>query len=166
LAKFLCNRKLKAGKVYCFAASDCDQEELYEFRSGYGFKTVEDNDEVLAATMLSKAATLVRPILLLCSPFSTEQRSRLNLNVPSLACGQFVYWWADLTIEKQASVTKLLKFAAFTNGNIGILSSAAGLPENFCGGEIMQTELRRLVEITILLVVSVYDGTNYLLCEL
>lgn len=165
LAKFLCGRELAASKVYCIAASDCDSEELYDFRSGYGFKTAEDNEAVLATALLGRAAELVRPVLLLCSPFSAEQRSQIDLNFPSVASGRHVYWCADLTTQSQAAIAELLKFAGFTTGNIGVVTSAAEFSSSVCGCEISEVQLRRLADTAVMLMVSVYDGTNYLLCE-
>ena len=166
LAKFLCEREFATSKAYCFAASDCDQQELYKFRSGYGFKAADDIDKVLAAALSSRSTAIVRPILLMCSPFSTEQRAHLDLGFSTLASGQYVYWCADLTTENQRNIAKLVGFAGFTSGNVGVLTSGCELPDSICGGEVSESMLRGLAKRAVLLLVSVYDGSNYLLCEL
>jgi hypothetical protein len=53
-----------------------------------------------------------------------------------------------------------------TTGNIGVVTSAAEMSATVCGSEISEVQLRKLADSAVLLMVSVYDGTNFLFCEL
>ena len=88
----------------------------------------------------------------------------MDLGRPSIVEGNHVYWWFSLASENVQETANFLSFAGFSNGNFGLIATYSDVqhaPET----EATVDALRQIVEQTPLALLSIYDGTNYLIWE-